>query len=150
MRDVLGRFCTGICVITATDGVRPYGFTCQSVTSVSLDPPYISFCPARTSTSWRTMRAVGTLCVNILADNQRNICRQFAISATDKFDGVRWRPAPNGAPLIEDTVATIEATVEFEHEAGDHTIVVGRVTGLHASDERSPLLFYRGGYGGFS
>jgi len=150
MRDVLGRFCTGITVITASDGVRPYGFTCQSVTSVSLDPPYISFCPARTSTSWRKMRDIGPLCVNILAHDQHHLCRQFAVSAADKFGGVRWRSALNGAPLIEGAVATIEATVEFEHDAGDHTIVVAQVTGLHASDDRLPLLFYRGGYGAFA
>jgi 3-hydroxy-9,10-secoandrosta-1,3,5(10)-triene-9,17-dione monooxygenase reductase component len=147
MRDVLGRFCTGIAVITASDGVRPYGFTCQSVTSVSLDPPYISFCPARKSTSWPMMRDIGALCVNILAHNQHPVCTQFAVSAADKFSGVRWRPALNGAPLIEGAVATIEATVRFEHDAGDHTIVVAQVTGLHASDDRLPLLFYRGGYG---
>jgi 3-hydroxy-9,10-secoandrosta-1,3,5(10)-triene-9,17-dione monooxygenase reductase component len=150
MRDVLGRFCTGIAVITASDGIRPYGFTCQSVTSVSLDPPYISFCPARTSTSWQTMRELGALCVNILADNQHHICTQFAVSGADKFDGVRWKPALNGAPSLEGAVATIEATVEFEHDAGDHTIVVAQVTGLHASDDRVPLLFYRGGYGAFA
>jgi len=150
MRDILGRFCTGIAVITASDGVRPYGFTCQSVTSVSLDPPYISFCPSRTSTSWAAMREIGVLCVNILADDQRDLCRQFAVSAADKFGGVQWRPAANGAPLIDGAVASMESSVEFEHGAGDHTIVVAHVTGLRASDERRPLLFYRGGYGGFA
>jgi 3-hydroxy-9,10-secoandrosta-1,3,5(10)-triene-9,17-dione monooxygenase reductase component len=150
MRDVLGRFCTGIAVITARDGDRPYGFTCQSVTSVSLDPPYISFCPARTSKTWPTMREVGALCVNILAHDQHHVCTQFAVSGADKFSSVRWQPAANGAPLIEGAVASIEANVEFEHGAGDHTIVVAHVTGLHAADERRPLLFYRGGYGGFA
>jgi 3-hydroxy-9,10-secoandrosta-1,3,5(10)-triene-9,17-dione monooxygenase reductase component len=150
MRDVLGRFCTGIAVITASDGVRPYGFTCQSVTSVSLDPPYISFCPARTSKSWPTMRDIGALCVNVLAHDQHHLCTQFAVSAADRFSGVRWRPAANGAPLIEGAIATIEADLEFEHGAGDHTMVVAHVTGLHASDDRRPLLFYRGGYGGFA
>jgi 3-hydroxy-9,10-secoandrosta-1,3,5(10)-triene-9,17-dione monooxygenase reductase component len=150
MRDVLGRFCTGIAVVTASDGVRPYGFTCQSVTSVSLDPPYISFCPSRTSKSWCKMREVGALCVNILADDQHHVCAQFAVSDADKFDGVRWRPAVNGAPLIEGAVASIEASVEFEHEAGDHTVVVAQVTGLHASEELRPLLSYRGAYGGFA
>jgi 3-hydroxy-9,10-secoandrosta-1,3,5(10)-triene-9,17-dione monooxygenase reductase component len=150
MRDILGRFCTGIAVITASDGVQPYGFTCQSVTSVSLDPPYISFCPALTSTSWPRIREVGALCVNILADDQHHLCAQFAVTADDKFEGVRWRTASNGAPLLEGAVASVEATIEFEHGAGDHTIVVARVTGLHASDDRFPLLFYRGSYGGFA
>jgi 3-hydroxy-9,10-secoandrosta-1,3,5(10)-triene-9,17-dione monooxygenase reductase component len=150
MRDVLGRFFAGITIVTASDGARPFGFTCQSVTSVSLDPPYVSFCPVRTSTTWRMMRDIEALCVNILADAQHHVCEQFAVRAADKFAGVPWRPASNGAPLIEDAVATIEATVEFEHEAGDHTIVVAQVTGLHALDDRLPLLFYRGGYGGLA
>ena len=55
MRTVLGHFCTGVAVITGNDGTRPYGFACQSITSVSLDPPYVSFCPAHTSTSWPRM-----------------------------------------------------------------------------------------------
>jgi 3-hydroxy-9,10-secoandrosta-1,3,5(10)-triene-9,17-dione monooxygenase reductase component len=93
------------------------------------------------------MRSIGALCVNILADDQHHVCRQFAVHSADKFGGVRWHPALNGAPLIEDAVATIEAAVEFEHGAGDHTIVVARVTGLHPSNDRLPLLFYRGGYG---
>lgn len=96
------------------------------------------------------MRAIGVLCVNILAADQHHLCSQFAVSAADKFAGVQWRPAFNGAPLIEGAVASIEAQVEFEHGAGDHTIVVAHVTGLHASDERPPLLFFRGGYGGFA
>src|SRR5690348_331851 len=93
MRDVLGRFCAGTAVITASDGIRPYGFTCQSVTSVSLDPPYISFCPARTSKTWPLIREIGALCVNVLAHDQGRLCTQFAVSAADKFLGVRWRPA---------------------------------------------------------
>jgi flavin reductase (DIM6/NTAB) family NADH-FMN oxidoreductase RutF len=117
---------------------------------VSLDPPYISFCPARASKSWPLMREIGTLCVNILAHDQHHLCTQFAVSAADKFGGVPWRPAANGAPLIDGAVATIEASVEFEHGAGDHTIVVAQVTGLHASNERHPLLFYRGSYGAFA
>ena len=96
------------------------------------------------------MRTVGALCVNILAHDQDRLCRQFAVSSADKFRGVNWRPAGNGAPLLEGAVATIEAAVGFEHEAGDHTIVVAQVTGLYAADERLPLLYYRGDYGGFS
>ncbi|WBP94572.1 flavin reductase family protein [Mycolicibacterium neoaurum] len=149
MRHVLGHFCTGIAVITAHDGNRPIGFTCQSVTSVSLDPPYISFCPAATSTSWPLIRAVGTLCVNILAAEQRDVCTRFATRGDDKFSGVNWKPGANGAPTVDGTLASIEADIEFEHAAGDHSIVVARVTGLWAHEERRPLLFYRGGYGAF-
>ncbi len=149
MRHVLGHFCTGIAVITAHDGVNPVGFTCQSITSVSLEPPYISFCPSNTSTSWPIIRDVGTLCVNILAAEQADVCARFATRSVDKFAGVPWNPGANGAPVLNGTLASVEADIEFEHPAGDHSIVVARVTGLWAHEERRPLLFYRGGYGGF-
>lgn len=149
MRRVLGHFCTGIAVITAHDGQHPVGFTCQSVTSVSLDPPYISFCPANTSTSWPRIREIGSICVNVLADDQQDVCARFATRGGDKFAGADWRTGTNGAPALDGTLASIEADVEFEHIAGDHTIVVARVTGLWAHEDRRPLLFYRGGYGAF-
>jgi 3-hydroxy-9,10-secoandrosta-1,3,5(10)-triene-9,17-dione monooxygenase reductase component len=150
MRRVLGRCCTGVAVITGHDGVSPIGFTCQSLASVSLAPPYISFCPSADSTSWPQIRPTGSVCVNILAADQHSICAQFACSGGDKFRDVRWRPGTNGAPVLEGTLASIEADIEFEHRAGDHTIVVSRVTALQAHEQRAPLLFFRGGYGGFS
>lgn len=150
MRSVLGHFCTGIAVITGHDQNGPYGFACQSVTSVSLDPPYVSFCPASTSSSWPAIRETGRVCINVLAADQHALCARFAVSGGDKFTGLPFNRGANGAPVLPGTLATIEADVEFEHVAGDHTIVVARVTGLHAHEERRPLLFYRGGYGGFA
>jgi 3-hydroxy-9,10-secoandrosta-1,3,5(10)-triene-9,17-dione monooxygenase reductase component len=150
MRTVLGHFCTGVAVITGHDGDRPVGFACQSVTSVSLDPPYVSFCPAHTSGSWPVIRATGRLCINILSDDQHGVCAQFAVSGGDKFAGIDWSPGGNDAPALHGALATIEADVAFEHSAGDHTIVVAHVTCLRASEGRRPLLFYRGGYGGFA
>jgi 3-hydroxy-9,10-secoandrosta-1,3,5(10)-triene-9,17-dione monooxygenase reductase component len=150
MRTVLGHFCTGVAVITGRDGDRPVGFACQSVTSVSLDPPYVSFCPAHTSGSWPVIRRTGRLCINVLADDQRDVCARFAVSGGDKFAGVEWSPGVNGAPALQGVLATIEADVEFEHDAGDHTIVVAHVTSLGAHPGCRPLLFYRGGYGGFA
>lgn len=149
MRAVLGHFCTGVAVITGHDGRDPLGFTCQSVTSVSLDPPYVSFCPALSSTSWPAIRTTGRLCINVLADHQEAVCAQFARRSDDKFGGIEWSPAGNGAPRIHGALATIEADVEFEHGAGDHTIVVVHVTALHAHGGR-PLLFYRGDFGDFA
>lgn len=149
MRSVLGHFCTGVAVITGHDRAGPYGFACQSVTSVSLDPPYVSFCPAATSSSWPVIRETGRVCINVLAADQHALCARFAVSGGDKFEGLAFSRGANGAPALPGTLATIEADVEFEHVAGDHTIVVARVTGLHAHEGREPLLFYRGGYGGF-
>lgn len=146
MRAVLGHFCTGIAVVTGQAGQRPVGFTCQSITSVSLDPPYVSFCPSRGSSTWPLIRAAGRMCINILADDQQSVCAQFARGSEDKFAGIAWSSAANGAPRLHGTLATIEADLEYEHGAGDHTIVVAHVTALQAHPGR-PLLFYRGGYG---
>jgi 3-hydroxy-9,10-secoandrosta-1,3,5(10)-triene-9,17-dione monooxygenase reductase component len=149
MRAVLGHFCTGVAVITGRGDDRPSGFACQSVTSVSLDPPYVSFCPAHTSKSWPVIRTAGRICINVLAADQRAVCASFAVSGTDKFADIDWAPGDNGAPVLTGALASIEADTEFEHVAGDHTIVVARVTALHAHLDRRPLLFYRGGYGEF-
>ena len=149
MRTVLGHFCTGVAVITGHDGTRPYGFACQSITSVSLAPPYVSFCPSHASTSWPAIRSIGRLGINVLAAEQRDVCADFATSGGDKFADVDWEHAGNGAPALGGALAVIEADFEFEHGAGDHTIVVAHVTALHAHHDRRPLLFYRGGYGAF-
>ncbi|MEV0075506.1 flavin reductase family protein [Nocardia neocaledoniensis] len=150
LRRVLGHFATGVAVITAHDGTGPLGFACQSVVSVSLDPPLLSFCPAKTSTSWPRLREVGTLCVNVLAEDQGALCRQFAVSGADKFAGIDWERAGNGAPALTGALARIEVTVELEHDAGDHTVVLARIGALRAVEGARPLLFYRGGFGGFA
>ncbi len=150
LRSVLGNFCTGVTVITAQHGDRAYGFACQSVTSLSLEPPYVSFCPATTSTSWPWMRRSGRVCINVLAGDQRDLCGRFAGSGGDKFAGAAWSPGGNGAPALHGVLARVEAELEMEHEAGDHTIAVCRVTALHAEREHDPLLFFRGGYGSFT
>lgn len=148
-RQVMGRFCTGVTIVTAVDAGEPVGFTVQSFTSVSLDPPLISFCPARTVNSWPRIRSAGAFCVNILSDDQEALCRTFASRGEDKFRGVGWRPAPaTGAPVLDGVIGWVEARVVAEHEAGDHLIVVGEVVDL-GSFAGKPLLFYRGGFGRF-
>ncbi len=150
LRQVMGHFCTGVAVITAHDGERPLGFTCQSVVSLSLEPPFVSFCPTKTSTSWPLLREARHLCINVLAHDQKEIASGFARSGADKFAGVSWSPAPNGAPALDGTLARIDATLEVEHDAGDHTIVIARITDLTADIERQPLLFFKGGFGDFA
>lgn len=150
LRSVLGHFCTGVTVITAHDGDRPHGFACQSFVSLSLDPPYVSFSPARTSTSWPRLRDAGDLCINVLAHDQGELCRGFSVSGADKFADVDWAPGLNGAPAVQGVIARIEASVELEHDAGDHTIVIARVTRLEALRDERPLLFYKGKFGSFA
>jgi 3-hydroxy-9,10-secoandrosta-1,3,5(10)-triene-9,17-dione monooxygenase reductase component len=147
MRDVLGHFVSGVTVVTATGADGPVGFTCQSFSSLSLDPPLVAFAPARTSTTWPRLREAGRFCVNVLAEEQDELSRQFARSGTDKFAGVSWMPSPYGSPVLDGVVAWIDSELWAEYEGGDHTIVVARVLDLGADGSRTPLLFHRGGYG---
>ncbi len=148
-RAVLGHFCSGICIITAMDGNEPVGLTCQSFTSVSLDPALVAFVPGKSSTSWPRIEKAGVFCVNVLSEDQEDLCRVFANTGADKFRGVGWRPAESGSPLIHDTLAWIDCRIETVHDAGDHLLVVGSVIELNATQSGKPLLFYRGGYGRF-
>ena len=91
MREVLGHFVSGIVVITAAGPAGPLGFTCQSFASLSLDPPLVSFAPARTSTTWPRIREIGVFCVNVLAAGHEELSSGFARSGGDKFAGVDWR-----------------------------------------------------------
>ncbi|MFC9299004.1 flavin reductase family protein [Streptomyces sp. NPDC057011] len=149
LKSALSSFCTGVAVITArgSDG-HPVGMAVQSFSSVSLDPPLVCFCPARTSTTWPRIRAAGAFAVNILAADQRELCRRFAVTGGDKFAGVPWRAGGNGAPLLDGVLATVECALEGVLDGGDHAIVLGRVTDLtaHRADE-PPLLYFRRAYG---
>lgn len=148
-RQVLGHFCTGITVVTAMHEGEPVGFTAQSFTSLSLDPPLVLVCPAKSSSSWPRISASGGFCANILADDQEAVCRAFATRGADKFRGIGWTPAPGtGSPLLAGALAWVDCRLEAEHDGGDHLIAVGRVLDVGVGEGR-PLLFYRGGFGGF-
>ena len=145
-RHVLGHFCTGVTVITTANGGRPAGFACQAFAALSLAPPLVLFCPSRSSVTWPVIERAGHFCANVLADGQQELARQFGSSGDDKFAGVRWSPSPSGAPVLADALTWVECAVEAVHEAGDHYLVVGRVTRLGACRAGRPLLFYRGRY----
>jgi len=147
-KEVLGHFATGVVVVTAMEDAVPVGFTCQSFTSLSLDPPMVALAPGKSSTSWPRIARVGTFCANILSEGQEALCRDFAVSGGDKFTGVGWRPASNGAPLLDGVLAWVECTLLLVHDAGDHELVVGQVDEMGVNSGR-PLLFYRGGFGSF-
>jgi 3-hydroxy-9,10-secoandrosta-1,3,5(10)-triene-9,17-dione monooxygenase reductase component len=147
-RQVLGHFPTGVTVVTAASPQGPAGLAVGSFFSVSLEPPLVAFCAAKTSSSYPKIEAEGQFAVNILADDQEDVCRVFASKAEDKFAGIGYRPAPRtGAPLLADVLAWIECGIDAVHEAGDHWIVVGRVLDLDVVHEGGPLIFFRGGYG---
>jgi 3-hydroxy-9,10-secoandrosta-1,3,5(10)-triene-9,17-dione monooxygenase reductase component len=147
-RRVLSHFCTGVVVVTADSGGRPVGLTCQSFSSLSLDPPLVMFGAARGSRTWAEVRAAGRFAVNILADDQEEISRRFARTGADKFADLGWRPGSTGAPLLAGALAHIECELVATHPGGDHEIAVGRVVALEerAVEGAHPLLFYRSAY----
>ena len=143
--NTLGSFGSGVIVVTAA-GAEPHGMTCQSFASLSLEPPLVMFAPSRNSQSWPRIRESGTLGINILASDQQWISDQFARSGTDKFTGIRWKPSPLGAPILDGVTAWLECTIVDELDGGDHTIVIGRVNSVKSHTQRAPLLFHRGQY----
>lgn len=146
-RDVLGRFATGVTVVTAMVEGHPVGMTAQSFASVSLDPPLVLWCPAKTSRAWPLIRRSGAFCVNLLAAHQADLSAAMAHRGTDKFAGVSWAPtAITGSPRLEGILGHLDCTIEDVHEAGDHYIVVGRVLSLDTTEATDALLFYEGRY----
>ena len=147
MRDVLGHFASGVTVVTADTAGGPLGFTCQSFSSLSLDPPLVVIAPSRTSTTWPRLREMGRFCVNVLAEDQTELSQTFARSGADKFTGVKWTRSRHGSPVLEEVVAWIDCELWAEYDGGDHTLVAARVLDLGADPDRRPLVFHRGAYG---
>jgi 3-hydroxy-9,10-secoandrosta-1,3,5(10)-triene-9,17-dione monooxygenase reductase component len=145
-RHALGHFCTGVTVITGAENGRPAGFACQAFAALSLTPPLVLFCPSASSRTWPAIANSGTFCVNVLAAGQQEIARRFGVSGPDKFAGLSWSPSRSGAPVLSGVLTWVECAVQAVHEAGDHYLVVGRVTELGPSQPGRPLLFYRGRY----
>lgn len=148
-RDVLGRFASGVTVVTGMSGGEPAGMTCQSFSSVSLEPPLVVFIPAKSSRAWPLIQRSGKFCVNFLAADQAGLSNTMASRGVDKFADVKWTPSPEtGSPVLDGALAQVDCSIHAVHEAGDHYLVVGRVLSLTAHDdgEQDPLLFYRGQY----
>jgi len=150
LRTVLGRFATGVAVVTGLDGDAPVGLAVNSFASVSLWPPLVSFCIAHTSLTWPRLRRSERICVNVLGDAQHAASRRMASSGGDKFTGLLWTSSPAGAPVLDGVIAWLECSIEAHHPAGDHDIVVARVHHFRVHGTDGPLLFFRGRYGTFT
>jgi 3-hydroxy-9,10-secoandrosta-1,3,5(10)-triene-9,17-dione monooxygenase reductase component len=148
-RQVLGHFPTGVTVITAATPAGPVGMAIGSFASLSLDPPQVLFCAGQHSSTWPKVREAGSFCINLLAEDQEDVCRVFASKADDKFAEIGWKRSGNGSPLLEGVLGYIDCVLETVVSSGDHDIVVGAVTDLDVLHEGGPLLFFRGGYGRF-
>ena len=133
---MLGRFASGVTVVTAISDGEPVGMTCQSFSSVSLDPPLVLFVPAKTSRAWPLIQRAGRFCVNFLADDQAELSNTMASRGRRQ---VRRRRAgtpseATGSPLLDGTLGYVDCTIHAVHEAGDHYVVIGRVLDLGTAD----------------
>ena len=148
LRAVLGRFATGVAVVTVlTPRGEPRGMTVNSFTSVSLDPPLVLYCVNRASRLFPDFTGAAAFAVNILTEEQRGVSRRFARQGLDRFGDLPHTLGADGAPALTGSLAILQCATESVVPAGDHAIVVGRVTALFAeADKRVPLLFYDGAY----
>ena len=150
-RKVMGHFVTGVTVVTALDGERPFGITVNALSSVSLDPPLVMVALDRRRFLTPIVRAAGRYAVNVLSEEQQALSDCFAGAAVepgrDEFCGAPWHRGPTGLPLIDGAIATLECTVVETFSAGDHDLFIGRVDTLtNDLPHPMPLLFYRRQY----
>jgi len=148
-RNALGTYATGVTIITAAgrDG-KPYGLTCNSFASVSLNPPLVLWSLVLYSSSLSVFQNAGHFAVNVLGASQQDLANKFAKSSEDKFIGVEWTPGVGNAPLLKDSVASFQCRAVNRYYGGDHVIFLGAVE-AYAYNRSEPLLFARGGYGRF-
>ncbi len=146
LRRAFGNFATGVTIVTTLDADgNPCGFTANSFTSVSIDPPLLLISIAGSAHGCEIFRRSGGFAVNILAQPQRELSNRFARAGADKFAGVDWRGEVTGAPILDDVVAWFDCAHHQQVEAGDHVLLIGRVC-RYAYDTRAPLGFCRGAY----
>lgn len=147
-RTVLGRFATGVTVVTTMQGSQRVGITVNAFTSLSLDPPLVLICIDRTSRVHDALLESGSFAVNFLAANQANISTCFASNSDRRyrdFGGATSHPVATGAPIIDGCLGYVDCKIVNTFPGGDHTIIIGHVEALDASDD-APLLYYRGQY----
>lgn len=144
-RNALGAFVTGVTVVTATPEGKPIGFTANSFSSVSLDPPLISICIGKSSSNFDAFSRTDRFNVSILSEEQKDVSKTFSAKGIDRFAQVNWRPGELGAPIIEGASAWFECTLHQRVDAGDHQILIGRVRSF-GHNTGSPLGFCRGNY----
>jgi flavin reductase (DIM6/NTAB) family NADH-FMN oxidoreductase RutF len=147
LRDAMGCFATGVTVVTAlAAGGAPAGFTANSFTSVSLEPPLLLVCIASAGRSAALLRETPHFGVNVLQTGQQAASTRFAGKGEDRFATVPWTRGETGVPLLDGSLVSFECRRHAVHEAGDHFILVGEVVRAQFEPRRDPLLFFRGRY----
>jgi flavin reductase (DIM6/NTAB) family NADH-FMN oxidoreductase RutF len=150
-RECLGRWASGVTIVTARSGDTIHGMTVSDFSGVSLDPPLVAVCADKSSNTLGVIRGGGCFAVNVLAAGQEALSNKFASKKDEfkRFESLETEDGPTGAPLLAGCVSNIDCKVVAEHDAGDHIIFVGEVQHM-ASRDIEPLLYFGGSYGRFS
>lgn len=147
LRNALGRYATGVTIVTAIDpDGHPIGLTVNSFAAVSLEPALVLWCLDNNSHNLAAFRKASHHAINVLAAEQQDLSNRFATWPTDRFAGLAWQAGAGGAPLFRGCCASFEVANVMEYAAGDHTIFVGRVEGFGETQDLAPLLFHAGRY----
>lgn len=145
-RSVLGRFASGVTIVTACDDKgTDHGMTVSAFCSLSLDPPMVLFCVDHAASMHDMLLGHPHCAVSILSSNQEAYSRRFADQDNERFDGIAYSRGESGAVLLDDALAHLECRLIAHHEGGDHTVFIAQVDRAHPRQGR-PLLYYRGGY----
>ena len=150
-RAVMGRFATGVTIVTTRLGGELHGMTANAVTAVSLEPPLVLVCIDRSADSHDIIDASGLFALNILGRGQYGLSQHFAVKeglAAHRLDGVPHHARATGAPIIDGSLAYVDCRIVGRYPGGDHTIFVGEVVDAGRLDGGDPLVFYEGRYGG--
>ena len=145
LRDAFGCFMTGVTVVTTVQDGKPLGFTANSFSSVSLDPPLLLVSIANRSANLSAFTTGAGFAINILSEGQKDLSARFARPVDDRFADLYWRHGPAGNPVLAGVSAWFDCRLDQAVPAGDHTILIGRITGFEAGDAPG-LGYYRGAY----
>jgi flavin reductase (DIM6/NTAB) family NADH-FMN oxidoreductase RutF len=145
LRQALGKFATGVTVVTCHGAKGPCGITANSFSSVSLEPPLVLWNIAKVSNSLRAYLDAEHFAINVLGDEQRAASHHFAQSDHTRFNGIVYESSEHGVPLLPESVACFECRTHQVHDCGDHYIIIGEVEKFR-SNAGQPLLFYSGDY----
>ena len=145
-RSVLGRFASGVTVVTSMDANgNDQGMTVSAFCSLSLEPPLVLFCIDQAASMYKSLAEAPGFIVNILSEKQESLARRFSDPDPNRFDGIGYSRGANGMVILDEVLAYLECTRVAAHIGGDHCIYVGEVDVVNANEGR-PLLHYRGGY----
>jgi flavin reductase (DIM6/NTAB) family NADH-FMN oxidoreductase RutF len=145
-RSVLGRFASGVTIVTARDDAgADHGMTVSAFCSLSLEPPLVLFCVDHAASMYELLLSHPRFGISILSSNQEAYSRRFADPDSDRFDGIAYTRGDSGVVLLDDALAHLECRAIEHHDGGDHTIFIAEVERAQPKHGR-PLLYYRGGY----